>query len=564
MPFLKPGFDSVPAPLVVYDHAGQVVAANPAAGEVLGSRADDLVGSDAYRAGWLVTDAAGWPDSENLHPALAAARDRAPRTAVVRVGRPDGSDVWLQASAVPELDTAGRVLQVTVALSDITAILTDVRLPRPGYGADAVAQVTEQLAGLRSDPEAILRAVTTTLSRIRAGTWVASLMNKDPRTVRMFAASDSDPEIAQYIQDMQEVRGAGGAMSTPMTTAVIESGEPVLLPSVAYDDFMAGLTADIRDYVAKNRPPLLAPARYLGVLIVPMRARGATLGTLGLFERRGSNPLSERDVHWVQEVADRTALAAENARLQMDAVSRLERLTALRSVGMAIAGSPDLRLTLQVILDQAMAGLAVDAADVLLVDEKEGVLRLAASVGFLSTSIPDYRLPVNEGLPSGAVGRRIETLTALGAFSQFRRRSLFAREGFKSYGAVPLITRGRLAGVLEVFHRSQLEPDQEWLEFLDSVGADASIAIDNAGMFDRLRQIETGGPLRPRSPAPDLSRLEREILAFVVEGLPNRVIAEKVHLSQHTVKFHVGQMLEKVGVSNRTELARKATQEGWL
>jgi len=483
---------------------------------------------------------------------------------VVRVGRPDGTEAWLQANAVPEVDATGKVTYVVLALSDITAILTDIRLPRPSYGADAVAQVTDQLAAVRSDPEAIVRAVTTTLSRLRAGTWVASLMNKDPRTVRVIAASDSDPDIAQYIQDMQDSHAAGAGMSTPITTRVIESGEPLLIPNVPFDDFMSGLTSDIRDYVARNRPPVSGPVRYMGVLVVPMRARGATLGTLGLFERRGSNPLSERDVTWVQEVADRTALAAENARLQMDAVNRLERLTALRSVGLAIAGSPDLRLTLQVILDQAMAGLSVDAADVLLVDEKDGVLHLAASVGFLSTSIPDYRLPVDEGLPSGAVGRRIETLTALGAFSQFRRRSLFAREGFKSYGAVPLITRGRLAGVLEVFHRSQLEPDQEWLEFLDSVGADAAIAIDNAGMFDRLKQIDTGGPVRAKSPAPDLSRLEREILAFVVEGLPNRVIAEKVHLSQHTVKFHVGQMLEKVGVSNRTELARKATQEGWL
>jgi DNA-binding NarL/FixJ family response regulator len=37
-----------------------------------------------------------------------------------------------------------------------------------------------------------------------------------------------------------------------------------------------------------------------------------------------------------------------------------------------------------------------------------------------------------------------------------------------------------------------------------------------------------------------------------------------VHLSQHTVKFHLGRMFDKLKVTNRTELARKATQEGWL
>jgi DNA-binding CsgD family transcriptional regulator/GAF domain-containing protein len=266
----------------------------------------------------------------------------------------------------------------------------------------------------------------------------------------------------------------------------------------------------------------------------------------------------------MQAIADRTGVAAENAQLYVDAISRLERLTALRNVGLAITGSPDLRLILRVILDQVTAGLGVDAADVLLLDEKDGTLGSVASTGFQSTSIADYRLPVDESLPGRAViGRRIETVTALGAFTQFRRRSLFAREGFKAYGAVPLIARGKLTGVLEVFHRAQLQPDQEWLEFLEALGSEAAIAIDNAGMHDQLEK--TGPPgTGPRAPAPDLTKLEKEILALVVEGDSNRDIAEKIHLSPNTVKFHVRQLLQKLDVDNRTELAHKATREGWL
>jgi DNA-binding NarL/FixJ family response regulator len=51
---------------------------------------------------------------------------------------------------------------------------------------------------------------------------------------------------------------------------------------------------------------------------------------------------------------------------------------------------------------------------------------------------------------------------------------------------------------------------------------------------------------------------------MVVEGLTNREISVQIHLSQNTIKFHVRRLLQKAGVSNRTELARKATQEGWL
>jgi DNA-binding CsgD family transcriptional regulator len=217
---------------------------------------------------------------------------------------------------------------------------------------------------------------------------------------------------------------------------------------------------------------------------------------------------------------------------------------------------------LQVILDQVTAGLEVDAADVLLLDDGDGMLELAASAGFQSTATLGYRLPVDESLPGRAASsRRIEIVTAAGDFSQFRRRSLFAREGFKAYGAVRIVARSKLLGVLEVFHRSPIQPDQEWLGFLDAMAGEAAIAIDHAAMSTRL---EAGSSVKARSVAPGLSLAEKQILGYVVEGMSNKQIAAKVHLSPNTIKFHVHKLLQKIGTSNRTELARKATQEGWL
>ncbi len=560
---LNPDFEDIPGAVIAYDDQGRVVRANRAALDILGFASEhDIIGSRATDSGWFRTDPAGWPHSENLHPALAAIRSHQPeREVLVRHNRPDESEVWIQVDAVPVV-AGDDVSGVLATLTDVTRILTDLRLPRPNYGDAALAEVTNQLAVARLDPQAILTAVTGTLSRLRPGTWIASLINKDPRTSRVVAANDANPLVANYVEDMHL---SPSSPTFTMSTRVIETGEPVLMPSVPYEEFLGMLKDDHREYVTKNQPPMSSPApRYIGVLVVPMRARGATVGALGVFEQRSSNPLTEHDVRWLQTIADRTGLAAENAQLYVDAISRLERLTALRNVGLAITGSPDLRLTLRVILDQVTAGLGVDAADVLLLDEKDGTLGSVASTGFQSTSIPDYRLPVDESLPGRAVtGRRIETVTALGAFTQFRRRSLFAREGFKSYGAVPLIARGKLTGVLEVFHRTQLEPDQEWLEFLEALGSEAAIAIDNAGMHDQLQKAPAS-PQGPRAPVPDLTKLEKEILARVVEGDSNRDIAEKIHLSHNTVKFHVRQLLQKLDAVNRTELARKATREGWL
>jgi PAS domain S-box-containing protein len=553
--------EDLPCALVIYDSEGMVIKANAAARDILGATSENLIGSRAADPGWFVTDGTGWPDAENLHPALAAIRTERPQRGIaVRAIRPDGTEVWIQVDAVPVMSLTGCVTHVAMTLTDVTRITRSARFRQPAYGDAAVAAVDEQLASSRLEPEAILKGVTSTLNKLRPGTWVAALINKDPRTVKVVVANDTNPEITDYIEDMQL---SGRVPSSPVSMGIFESGQPLLIPTVAYEKFIDTLSPDLRDYLARNPPPM-DPVQHMGVLAVAMRARGAVVGMLGLFERCSSEQLSERDIPWLQTIADRTGLATENAQLQMDAVHRVDRLTAMRTAGLAIASSPELRLTLQVILDQTVAGLGVDAACILRVDDSDGLLDLLTYTGFLSTSLPDYRLSVDEVMPVQPKGRtRIETLAVQGALTHVRRRSLFAREGFRAYGAVRLATRGKLVGVLEIFHRSQLTPDQEWIDFLDTLGSAAATAIDYSELCARHQEDQLEGS-KPRSPAPHLSRVDRQILGYVVEGFTNREIAEKVHLSHHTIKFHLRQIFDKLKVSNRTELARKATQEGWL
>ncbi|HET7466805.1 MAG TPA: GAF domain-containing protein [Candidatus Dormibacteraeota bacterium] len=420
-----------------------------------------------------------------------------------------------------------------------------------------LTELNDRIADARLGPEAILNAVTSALSRLRRGTWVAYLIGKDPRNIKVVAANEKNPQLARYLEDMHR---SGEASALAFADQVIESGEPLLLPHLSRESFLSSLRADVHTYFTKKSPPAMAPWVDVAIMAVPMRARGATVGTLALYEARPDQPLTPRDVEWLQPIADRTGLAADNAQLYVDANSRLERLAAVRSVSLAMAASGDLRLTLQVILDHVLAGLAVDAADVMLMDESDGNLVSAAHAGFRSTSVPDYRLEPGD-IPHGRLADRprIEILTG-GTLAKFKRRTLFAREGFRAYCAAGLNTRGRNVGVLELFHRTALDPDDEWLGFLDAIAGMTAMAIDNAAMSDALRRsshtsVPTG--------APRLTNLERQILGQVVEGATNMAIARALHLSQSTVKFHVRQILQKVGVGNRTELARLATREGW-
>ncbi len=67
-------------------------------------------------------------------------------------------------------------------------------------------------------------------------------------------------------------------------------------------------------------------------------------------------------------------------------------------------------------------------------------------------------------------------------------RPQLADEDFVSYFGVPLIAKGIVKGVLEIFHRTQLQPDQEWLDFLNTLAGQAALAIDNANLFDSLQR----------------------------------------------------------------------------
>jgi DNA-binding NarL/FixJ family response regulator len=60
---------------------------------------------------------------------------------------------------------------------------------------------------------------------------------------------------------------------------------------------------------------------------------------------------------------------------------------------------------------------------------------------------------------------------------------------------------------------------------------------------------------RGRQPAEDLTRREREVLLMVAEGLPNKLIARRLDISERTVKGHLTHIFERIGVTDRTQAA---------
>lgn len=70
--------------------------------------------------------------------------------------------------------------------------------------------------------------------------------------------------------------------------------------------------------------------------------------------------------------------------------------------------------------------------------------------------------------------------------------------------------------------------------------------------------------LEPTPLVDPLTPRELEVLQLVAEGLPNKTIADRLHISEHTVKFHLNASMGKLGAQSRTEAVVRATRLGWL
>jgi len=188
-------------------------------------------------------------------------------------------------------------------------------------------------------------------------------------------------------------------------------------------------------------------------------------------------------------VRDITERVQANERIQRQS----RQLSAIQSIEAAITASFDLSVTLSVILRQVINQLGVDAADVLLLNQNTHMLEYAAGQGFHTSSLLHTSLMIGQGYAGQAALKR-HTVSVPDISSpqpDSVRLPSFLQEGFNSYHAVPLIAKGQVTGVLEVYRRSAMKPAEEWLEFLTTLAGQAAIAIDSASLFRDLQQANS-------------------------------------------------------------------------
>ncbi|MBI5029873.1 MAG: PAS domain S-box protein [Chloroflexi bacterium] len=315
--------------------------------------------------------------------------------------------------------------------------------------------------------------------------------------------ADMLPLLLDQVNDLFHADGAIVTMSQPIFgKLLIESGRGT------YGERYAGLVLSPGEgisghVIATGKPylcndvhsdPTFAFPEMLdqvkSIACAPLNAQDYTIGALGIMR---TTEITEQELRLLAGVADIAANAIRRTTLHEQTEQQLRRLTALHQIDTTISSSLDLRITLNVLLNNTINMLGVDAADILLYDPYSQELKYAAGHGFMTRNVEHCRVRLGQGQAGTAViERRILSLPDLNQSSiPFQLASLLAEERFVSHFVAPLIAKGQVKGALEVFHRSRLEPQPEWLDFLETLATQAAIAIDNATLFDNLQNSNT-------------------------------------------------------------------------
>jgi PAS domain S-box-containing protein/putative nucleotidyltransferase with HDIG domain len=255
---------------------------------------------------------------------------------------------------------------------------------------------------------------------------------------------------------------------------VLKTRQPYVTENISRDTKRARVVNGAEELGPAVLVPVQSDAELLGVLVC---ARGKTKNAL---------PFSPSEVQLLTAIGEMVGNALRRAWLYDQAVSRLRHVQALHSVDMAISANLDLTIILDILLNQVTSQLNVDAADILLLDPYSYALEFAASHGFRNKQ-PQSSVRFGEGLAGWvALNRRMLSVPDLNLSDRLTRRNLLD-EGLVSYYGVPLISKGNLLGVLEIFSHNSILAGAEQLDYLETLAIQAAIAIDNAKLFGQLQ-----------------------------------------------------------------------------
>jgi serine phosphatase RsbU (regulator of sigma subunit) len=251
-------------------------------------------------ADYIVSGDDGRPVAMEDIPSVRILRGQRAEPLLIRtINRQTGAQRWQLLKSAPLLDSDREIEATITVIEDVTEQKRAER--QNAFLADVSAALASSL-----DYEQTLRNVAQ-LAVPDVVDWCAVDLRDEDGDRRPVAVAHADPErlkLAEELRNYEEIRlnpneGIG---------LVFRTGQPVLYPAIL-DEMLVRLAAD------QHHLDLLREVGMRSVAVVPMRVGNRILGAMTLVNAESGRTLDDFDLRLAQQVADRAAVAIENARL---------------------------------------------------------------------------------------------------------------------------------------------------------------------------------------------------------------------------------------------------------
>lgn len=207
-----------------------------------------------------------------------------------------------------------------------------------------------------------------------------------------------------------------------------------------------------------------------------------------MLEMRGRVTLDERNQPENLDaiIRDITERIVTETKLQ----NRMQKLKSLHTIDTAINSSFDISFTYLILLEQVVALVKNSAAAIILFEPNPSVRTVAATSGFITPETLLHPQLLNDPLPVKAALERkaVSFSDDMILRSEFPLHVLFKNEDINGYSGFPLIVKGAVKGVLELFKRGEEQVDEETSSFLETIAQSAAIAMESTQNFEKLQR----------------------------------------------------------------------------
>ncbi|MEO8356666.1 MAG: GAF domain-containing protein [Chloroflexota bacterium] len=371
--------------------------------------------------------------------------------------------------------------------------------------------------GANLDPEQIYIAVHKAAQRLMpVESFVISLLDGESNEIEGVYLVDDEKRAP--ITRIPRDQGLSGR--------VITTGEPLLLHGAETVDDMGGVTFG-------------KPETPLSILAVPMTLSGKTVGMLSA-QTYQPNVYSEDDLQILSTLANQAAVAIQNGRLfnETERLAReletrvIERTAQLQReqqntetllhILTEVSSSLDLDRALNRTLALLNDAIGAEQGTIMLLNVEDNRLHYRAGFGYLTDQVTaqgrGFNLKVGEGLAGWVVAQREPALIDdLLADPRWVKTDSSSRE-HRSAIVMPLLVAEDVIGALMVFHRRPNYFSAELLNLVKAIAGQVAVAINNAHLYELIRdQAERLGSMLRREQE-DASR-SQAILEAVADGV---------------------------------------------